>query len=209
MTMPRVRWIVTGVVLFAAFLWLGFLVDRQPLQLDVEVATALRGQDTHPAGQIAGVVTNVLGPVLPYVLGVVLLAIVLRDRSQLSLCVRLAVVLVLCRLTSLAFKPVFQRQRPRVYPDLSYPSGHVVSVATTSLVVVLLCAWLRPRAVRWAIWLSAAATVLAAACRIVLGVHWVTDTIGAVLAVLGVGLVSATALRLVPFPVRERRSLDG
>ncbi|MBB1160196.1 phosphatase PAP2 family protein [Amycolatopsis dendrobii] len=209
MTMPRVRWIVTGVVLFAAFLWLGSLVDRQPLQLDVEVATSLQGQDTRPAGQVAGVVTNVLGPVLPYVLGVVLAAIVLRDRSQLSLCVRLAAVLVLCRLTSLAFKPVFQRQRPRVYPDLSYPSGHVVSVAATSLVVVLLCVWLRPRFVRWAIWISAAATVLAAACRIVLGVHWVTDTIGAVLAVLGVGLVSATALRLIPFPARERRSLDG
>ncbi|WP_409466073.1 phosphatase PAP2 family protein [Amycolatopsis sp. GA6-003] len=206
--MPRFRWIVVGVVLFAAFLGLGLLVDRQPLQLDAEVATALRGQDTRLAGQIAGVVTNVLGPVLPYVLGAVLLAIVLRDRSRLSLCVRLAVVLLLCRFTSLAFKPVFQRQRPRVYPDLSYPSGHVVSVATTSLVVVLLCAWLRPRFVRWAIGISAAATVLAAACRIVLGVHWVTDTVGAVLAVLGVGLVSATALRLIPVPPGERRSLE-
>ncbi|WP_156096818.1 phosphatase PAP2 family protein [Amycolatopsis jejuensis] len=206
--MPRVRWIVTGLVVFAAFFVLGLLVDRQPLQLDLEVANALRGQEIRPAGQIAGVLTSVLGPVLPYVLGVVLVAVVLRDRAQFSLCVRLAVVLALCRLTSVAFKPVFMRQRPRVYPELSYPSGHVVSVAATGLVAVLLCAWVLPRFVRWALWCAAVATVLAAACRIVLGVHWVTDTVGAVLAVLGVGLVSASALRLLPGPVPERRSLD-
>ncbi|WP_154676443.1 phosphatase PAP2 family protein [Amycolatopsis benzoatilytica] len=207
--MPRVRWAVTGVVLFGAFVWLGLLVDRQPLQLDLEVATALRGQDTQPAGRVAGILTNAFGPVLPYVLAVVLLVLVLRDRSRLSLCARLAAVLVLCRLTSVVFKPVFERQRPRAYPDLSYPSGHVVSVAATGLVLVLLCAWLRPRLTRWAAWGSALATVLSAVFRVVLGVHWVTDTVGAVLAVVGVGLVSATALRLLPFPAGERRSLDG
>ena len=46
-----------------------------------------------------------------------------------------------------------------------------------------------------------------AACRVVLGVHWVTDTIGAVLAVTGVGLLSACALRLLP--PGDGRSLDG
>ncbi|MGW4484481.1 phosphatase PAP2 family protein [Amycolatopsis sp. NPDC004368] len=208
MTVPRVRWLVTGVVLSAAFVVLGLLVDRQPLGLDTEVADALRGQDTHAVGLVAGVVTNVLGPVLPWVLGVALLALALRDRSKLSLCVRLAVVLVVCRLTSVAFKPVFERQRPREYPDLSYPSGHVVSVAATGLVVVLLCGWVAPRFVRWATGITVASTVLAAACRIVLGVHWVTDTVGAVVAVLGAGLVSATALRLMPFPRGDGRSLD-
>ncbi|MEW2506271.1 phosphatase PAP2 family protein [Amycolatopsis sp. NPDC047767] len=208
MTVPRVRWVVTGVVLLAAFVALGLLVDRQPLQLDTEVANALRGQDTRPAGLVAGVVTNVLGPVLPWVLGVALVALGLRDRSNRSVCVRLAVVLVLCRLTSVAFKPVFLRRRPREYPDLSYPSGHVVAVASTGLVVVLACGWLAPRFVQWAAGIAAAATVVAAACRIVLGVHWVTDTVGAVLAVLGVGLVSATALRLVPFREPDGRSLD-
>jgi len=211
-TVPRVRWAVAGVVLAGAFFWLGLLVDRQPLPLDQKVATALRGQDSQPAGQMAGVLTNVLGPVLPYLLGAVLLALVLRDRSRFPLCARLAVVLLLCRLTSLVFKPVFQRQRPRAYPDLSYPSGHVVSVASTGFVAILLCAWLLPRLLRWAVWGAVAATVLSAACRVVLGVHWVTDTVGAVLAVLGVGLLAATALGLLPLPARERpeerRSLD-
>ncbi|MBB4685176.1 phosphatase PAP2 family protein [Amycolatopsis jiangsuensis] len=204
MTVPRARWVVAGLVVFAAFLGLGLLVAHRPSQLDVEVANALRGQYQQTAGAVADVVTAVLGPVLPYVLGVVLVAVVLRDRTRLSLCLRLAVVLVLCRLTSLAFKPLFQRRRPRAYPDLSYPSGHVVSVAATGLVVVLLCGWLLPRLVRWAVLAAAGATVLAAACRIVLGVHWLTDTAGAVLAVLGVGLVSATALRLLPFSPPEK-----
>ncbi|WP_326569492.1 phosphatase PAP2 family protein [Amycolatopsis rhabdoformis] len=207
MTVPRVRWLVTGTVLFAAFVVLGLLVARQPLQIDVEVANALRGQDTRPAGAVAGVVTNVLGPVLPWVLGVVLLAFALR--GHVKLCLKLAVVLLVCRLISVVFKPVFERRRPREYPDLSYPSGHVVSVATTGLVVVLLCGWLAPRLVRWAVGIAVAATAVAAACRIVLGVHWVTDTIGAAVAVLGAGLVSATALRLVPFPEPDRRSLDA
>jgi undecaprenyl-diphosphatase len=116
---------------------------------------------------------------------------------------------VLCRLTSIVFKPVFLRQRPREYPDLSYPSGHVVSVASAALVVVLLAAWLAPRLARKAAVVGAVITVLAAACRVVLGVHWVTDTVGAVLAVLGVGLVSASALRLLPVSGRDGRSLDG
>jgi len=205
--MPRVRWVVCGIVLLAAFAGLGLIVAHQPLSLDAEIANALRGEDTRPVGQVAGVLTNVLGPVLPYVMGAVLLALAIRRREHRVLCVRLAIVLVLCRVTSLVGKPLFLRQRPRVFPDLSYPSGHVVSVASTGLVAVLLCAWLVPRALRWVVATAVAATVLAATCRIVLGVHWLTDTIGAVLAVTGVGLLSAAGLDLLP--ARRERSLDG
>ncbi len=205
--MPRVRLIVCGCVLLAAFAGLGLLVARQPLALDAQIANALRGEDSRPLGKVAAVLTDILGPVMPYVMGAVLLVVALRRRDHLGLCVRLAIVLLLCRATSLVGKPVFLRQRPRAYPDLSYPSGHVVSVATTGLVAVLLCAWLVPRVLGWAIAAAVAATVLAAACRIVLGVHWLTDTVGAVLAVTGVGLLSATGLDLLPAP--RERSLDG
>ncbi|MFD9966483.1 phosphatase PAP2 family protein [Amycolatopsis sp. NPDC058986] len=200
MTVPRVRWVVSGLVLFAAFLVLGVLVARQPPALDAAVANSLRGEDSRPLGRVAGVLTNVLSPVLPYLLGVALIAVALRWRERTKLCLRLGVVLVVCRLTSVLGKPLFDRQRPRVYPETSYPSGHVVSVASTGFVAVLLCAWLAPRLVRWAVGVAVAATVLGAACRIVLGVHWVTDTVGAVLAVLGVGLVTAAAAGLLPAP---------
>jgi membrane-associated phospholipid phosphatase len=207
MSVPLQRWLVVGVVLCAAFVLLGLSVARQPLSLDVEVAGALHSAYTEPVGRVAEAGSDVLGPVLPYILGLALLALALRHREHTGLCVRLAVVLVLCRLTSLVFKPVFLRERPRDYPDLSYPSGHVVSVASTGFVLLLLCAWLWPRLVRRVAAAVAVAVVLAAACRVVLGVHWVTDTIGAVLAVAGVGLLSACALRLLP--PGDRRNLDG
>ena len=201
------RWLVVGAVFSTAFVLLGLSVARQPLALDVAVSKALHGVYAEPLGRVAQVGSEVLGPVLPYVLGVALLALALRRREHLGLCVRLAVVLLLCRLTSLVFKPVFLRERPRDYPDLSYPSGHVVSVASTGFVLLLLCAWLWPRLVRRVAAAVAVAVVLSAVCRVVLGVHWVTDTIGAVLAVTGVGLLSACALRLLP--PGDRRSLDG
>lgn len=207
MSVPLQRWIVVGLVLSAAFVVLGLSVARQPLSLDVDVANALRGVYAEPLGRVAQAGSDVLGPVLPYVLGMALLALALRRRAHLGLCVRLANVLVLCRLTSLVFKPIFLRERPRDYPDLSYPSGHVVSVASTGFVLLLLCAWLWPRLVKRVAVAVVVATVLCAACRVVLGVHWVTDTIGAVLAVTGVGLLSACALRLLP--PGDGRSLDG
>lgn len=201
---PRLRLGLGGLVLTAAFLGLGLLVAHQPLGLDVAVANALRGQDSRPLGEVAGVLTNVLGPVLPVILGVVLLGLAALRREVLWL--KLTVVLVLARLTSFAGKPLFLRQRPRAYPDLSYPSGHVVSVASTGLVLVLLCACVAPRLVRRVLAIAVAATVLAAACRIVLGVHWVTDTLGAVLAVTGVGLLTTAALGVPP---PGGRSLDA
>ncbi|MEU4250869.1 phosphatase PAP2 family protein [Amycolatopsis sp. NPDC026612] len=207
MSVPVQRWLVVGVVLSAAFVLLGLGVARHPLALDVAVSDALRGTYARPLGRVAQAGSDVLGPVLPFVLGAALLALALRRREHLGLCLRLAAVLVLCRLTSLVGKPLFLRERPRGYPDLSYPSGHVVSVASTGFVLVLLCAWLWPRLVRRVAAAVAVATVLSAACRVVLGVHWVTDTIGAVLAVAGVGLLSACALRLLP--PGDGRSLHG
>lgn len=206
MTVPLKRWLVVGLALAAAFVALGLGVARQPLTLDSQVANALHGVYTQPLGKAAQIGSDVLGPVLPWVLGAALLALALRQRRHTGLCVRLAVVLLLCRLTSVVAKPLFLRERPRDYPDLSYPSGHVVSVASTGFVLVLLCAWLWPRLVRRVALVSAVAVVVCAACRVLLGVHWVSDTIGAVLAVTGVGLLSACALRLLP--PGDGRSLD-
>jgi membrane-associated phospholipid phosphatase len=207
MTVPLQRWLVIGAVLSAAFILLGLSVARQPLDLDVAVSDALHNAYTRPIGRVAEAGSDILGPVLPFVLGTALVALALRRREHLGLCVKLAAVLVLCRLTSVVFKPVFLRERPRDYPDLSYPSGHVTSVASTGFVLLLLCAWLWPRLVRRVAVAAAAAVVLIAVFRVVLGVHWVTDTIGAVLAVAGVGLLSAGALRLLP--AGDGRSLDG
>jgi membrane-associated phospholipid phosphatase len=200
MTLQRSLYTVGGTIMLIGFLLLGVLVDDRPPLVDVALADALRGQHTRPAGQVAGLVTNVLGPVLPFALAAVLLVIAYRRRDLTMLCVKLGIVLVLCRMTSLIAKPVFLRERPREFPDLSYPSGHVVAVATTGFVAVLLCAWTRPHLRRLAVWIAVAATVASALCRVVLGVHWLTDTAGSVLAVGGIGLIAAAGLGLLPLP---------
>lgn len=200
MTLQRSLYTVGGTILLIGFLLLGLAVKDQPPPVDVALADALRGQHTRPAGQVADLVTDVLGPVLPFALGAVLLVIAYRRRDLTLLCAKLGMVLVLCRLTSVSAKPVFLRERPREFPDLSYPSGHVVAVAATGFVAVLLCAWTRPRSRRLAIWIAVAATIAGALCRVILGVHWLTDTAGSVLAVGGVGLIAAAGLGLLPPP---------
>lgn len=200
MTLRRGLHLLAGALLLIGFVILGLFVDDRPPPVDVALADAFRGQYTQPAGQVADLITNVLGPVLPFALGALLVVLAWRRRDLTVLCVKLAVVLLLCRLTSLIAKPLFYRERPREFPDLSYPSGHVVAVACTGFVAVLLCAWTRPRLVRLAITIAVAATVIGALCRVVLGVHWLTDTAGSVLAVGGVGLISAAWLGLLPLP---------
>ncbi|WP_158887853.1 phosphatase PAP2 family protein [Amycolatopsis anabasis] len=210
MNAASLRWAAAGVALTAAFVVLGLLVRSHPLGVDLTIAESLRGQWRHPPGDIAAVVSDVLGPVLPIVFGVALLvaaglSFYRGDRTGAGVFLRVALVLALCRATSIAFKPVFLRDRPREYPDLAYPSGHVVSVASTGFAAVLLCAYLAARLVRRAIAIAAVAVVLCAASRLVLGVHWLTDTVGAVLAVAGVGLLTAVLTRLLPTGVGDRR----
>ncbi len=196
----RSLYTVAGTILVIGFILLGLLVDDRPAPVDVALADALRGQYTRPAGQVAELITNILGPVLPFILAAALAIIAYRHRELTPLCIKLGMVLVLCRLTSLIAKPLFLRERPRVFPDLSYPSGHVVAVACTGFVAVLLCAWTRPRLLRLSVVIAVAATLVGALCRVVLGVHWLTDTAGSVLAVCGVGLISAAGLGLLPLP---------
>ncbi|GAB3505610.1 phosphatase PAP2 family protein [Amycolatopsis cihanbeyliensis] len=200
---------VAGVLLLGAFLALGVLVRDRPPALDRAVADALHGQWREPVGAVTAVLSDaVFGPLLPVLLaGVLLVAawVLWRRgrRANAALLLRIWVLLALCRLTSFVFKPIYLRDRPRVFPDFAYPSGHVVSVASTGFALVVLCAWLAPRLLRWVAWIAVLATALSAACRIVLGVHWVSDTVGAVLAVTGVGLLGCLPLRLLPSQAGE------
>ncbi|KID28176.1 membrane-associated phospholipid phosphatase [Prauserella sp. Am3] len=191
-----------GVALLAAFTVLGLLA-RDGTTVDDAVGGELEGIWRGPAGTVAEAVGVVLGPVLPVLLGVGLLIAAVRDRHHRWLLVRVLIVLGVCRLTSAIGKPLFGRDRPREFPDFSYPSGHVTSVAAAGFAVVLLSAWLTPRLLRMAVAAAVGATALCAASRVVLDVHWLTDTVGAVLGVTGVGLATAVALRLIPLPRRR------
>ncbi|GAA3011603.1 phosphatase PAP2 family protein [Actinokineospora diospyrosa] len=189
-----------GVLLLGLFLVLGKLVSGAAPGVDVAVADTLGGDWQGTAGRVAYAGSLVLGPVLPAVaaLGLVVAALVNRGRPRLmGLLLRCVLLLAVCRAVSLV-KPVFDRARPRDYPDFSFPSGHVVSVASVAFTAVVLCAWLAAHRLRLVVAVSAVAVVVAALCRVLLDVHWLTDVVGATVGVVAVGLLAGVALRLLP-----------
>ena len=109
---------------------------------------------------------------------------------------RIAVLLGLCWVTVL-FRHAYRRVRPIDFPKWSYPSGHVTAVTALAFTSVVACAWLAHRWLRTVVVLAVTAVVLTAASRVVLRMHWFTDTAGAVTGVVGVGLLAGLALGLV------------
>lgn len=203
-----IRWLAAGLVSLGLFLALGLAVAAHPLGLDLSVAGAFQGLWRGSLGNVTTVVSDLFGLVLPAVFMIAVLVgmILAWYRGMLreaGVALRVLVVYALSRVVSWVGKPLFVRERPRVYSEFSYPSGHVVSIASAGLAVVLLCVCLAPALTRWVAPAFGVATVLVAVTRLVLGVHWLTDTVGAVLGVLGIGLISAAALRLLPRPVSE------
>jgi undecaprenyl-diphosphatase len=143
----------------------------------------------------------VLGPTLGWSFAAVLFVLAWR-RRDLRLWKALALH-GLCCATVLA-RWLFDRVRPVEYHLPSYPSGHTVAVASVAFTLVVL---LR----RWVLW-AVLAVLVSGFARIVLEMHWVTDVVGAMLGVTGVGLIAALALglvtsgrELVPHLVRPRR----
>jgi undecaprenyl-diphosphatase len=167
--------------------------------LDVWVQNELPRPEWLRAAAFA--VSLVLGPTLGWAFAAVLFALAWRRRD-----VRLWKALVLhalCCATVLT-RWLFDRVRPVEYHLPSYPSGHTVAVASVGFTLVVLL----KRGVLWA----ALAVLVCGFARVVLAMHWVTDVIGAVLGVTGVGLLAALALglvtsgrELVPHLVRPRR----
>jgi membrane-associated phospholipid phosphatase len=189
-----------GVALIVVFLLVGLWVRDSVPWIDTAVANAVG--NSYENDKTVLVLTDIFGPVMPIVVAVAIAALCviawLRDRNwEAGVLLRGLILLLACRALSL-FKDVFVRARPRVYPDYAYPSGHTVSVASVAFTAVVLCAWLARRALPWVIGLAVVMTAVAATCRVLLGVHWLTDVLGAAIGVTGVGLVVALVLRLVP-----------
>jgi undecaprenyl-diphosphatase len=192
---------LVGVVLALASMVLGFTVRHEPPGLDQglhQAAVALGPE----FAQSAAVVSFVLSPGLATIalLSLGLRALLAKD----PLLAKSAVLLAACWSTLFA-RHVYQRVRPIEFPKWAYPSGHVTAVTSVAFTGVVLCAWLARRHLRLAVALACTAVLVTAASRVVLEMHWFTDTVGAVLGVVGVGLVVSRALGLVPVGVVSRR----
>lgn len=149
---------------------------------------------------LAFAVSLVLGPTLGWSFAAVLAVLAWR-RRELRLWKALALHGLCC--ATLLTRWLFDRVRPVEYHLPSYPSGHAVAVASVAFTMVVLVR----RGVLWAV----LAVLVGGFARVVLEMHWVTDVVGAVLGVTGVGLLAALALglvtsirELVPHLVRPR-----
>jgi membrane-associated phospholipid phosphatase len=193
--------VLVGVVLALASVVLGLTVRHQPPAVD----EGLR-QGAVELGPGFAHASTVVGFVLsPGLATIALLSLALRALlAKDPLLARCAVLLAVCWSTLFA-RYWYQRVRPVEFPKWAYPSGHVTAVTAVAFTGVVLCAWLARRYLRLAVVSACVVVAVTAASRVVLEMHWFTDTVGAVLAVVGVGLVVARALRLVPVGVMSRR----
>lgn len=152
--------------------------------LDVWVHDALPRPEWLKATAFA--VSLVMGPTIGWAFAAVLFVLAWRRRDA-RLWKALALHGICC--ATLLTRFLFDRVRPVEYHLPSYPSGHTVAVASVGFTMVVLL----KRGVLWAV----LAVLVAGFARIVLEMHWVTDVVGAVLGVTGVGLLAAMVLGLV------------
>jgi undecaprenyl-diphosphatase len=190
-----------GAVLLGLSVLLGLTVHDAPPALDSAVTEAALEHRTRPLVVVSSWISFVLSPgtALIALLALGVRTVLVRD----ALLLRCTVLFGLCWSTLLA-RYAYQRVRPIDFPKWSYPSGHVTAVTSAAVTAVVLCAWLARRWLRVAVALAVTAVVLTAASRVVLQMHWLTDTAGAALGVTGAGLLASAALGLVP----HGRSLD-
>ncbi len=200
--------IVAALVLFAAFLWLGYYVmtHREPQALYV-LALAMRGHGTG----LAWAFTNMgWGYVLaPLYVALIVLAI-FSPQWRVSALFAVAITLV-CWGAADAFQHFFARPRRndwliRHETAFSYPSSHA-AIATGFYFLCGLLA-LRSRLANWLRYgLFTALTLITLGIiwsRIELAAHHITDVIGGVMLALAIILLGAAAMEFAGYRLVER-----
>ncbi|GAA1987102.1 phosphatase PAP2 family protein [Catenulispora subtropica] len=167
-------------------------------ELDRRTATALHD---HAAGHPLVIktlirVSEVGGPT-PFRVLIAVVAVFLWIRGARRLALWAASTMVAGAVLDIGLKTLVDRARPHLpnpfahAPGASFPSGHALTSALACGILVLLLLPLVGRAGTVVVWTVAAVVVFAVGySRVALGVHWVTDVVGAWL--LAVALLAAT-----------------
>ncbi|MBB5959858.1 undecaprenyl-diphosphatase [Saccharothrix tamanrassetensis] len=198
---PRTFLAGVGAVMALASVVLGFSVHRDIPELDAalrDVAVSM-GPNTTP---VATVVSFLLSPGMAVV---ALASLTLRAFLARDVLIFKGAVLLGTSWSTVLARYTYDRVRPVEHHLPSYPSGHVTAVTAVVFTGVVLCAHLARHLLRKAVAIAVTAIALTAASRVALEVHWFTDTVGAVLATTGVGLLATLALRLLPVGVGSNR----
>ncbi|MEY9854786.1 membrane-associated phospholipid phosphatase [Catenulispora sp. GAS73] len=172
-------------------------------QLDQRTASYLHDHTSgHPlAIKILLRVSDVGGPTSARVL-VAVLAVVLWLRGARRLALWAASTMVAGAVLDTGLKALVDRARPHLpnpfahAPGASFPSGHAMASALACGIVVLLVLPLVGRVGKVVVWTIATLAVFAVGySRVALGVHWVTDVVGAWLLALALLAVSVSAFQ--------------
>lgn len=98
-----------------------------------------------------------------------------------------------------AMQQLFQRAGPPVVAqDWTYPSGHATLSTAIAFTTIVLSRRTAPLWTRVVVTVEVLAIASTMTGRVAMGEHYATDVLGAIVGVLGVGLVAATVLGLLP-----------
>jgi undecaprenyl-diphosphatase len=121
-----------------------------------------------------------------------------RNPGRRKVVARYPLVLLACAAVA-ASQQIFQRPGPPVVAaDWTYPSGHASIATAVAFTAVALCVTMLPAWRTVVIAVESIGVVLTLVSRVALGEHYVTDVLGAVAGVAGVGLLVLVVLRLTP-----------
>ena len=179
--------------------WITFARTDDPISIDPHAAAALVAEReprvlslSFAADTVGGFWVSGVGQCL-----VVAAALLLLRRPIGALYI--VVAQILSAVAVQALKHLFGRDRPGqmiVESDYgSFPSGHVANAATIATAAVVLA----PRV--WVALIGIGWVLLMAFTRVLLGAHWLTDTVGG--AAVGVGAALVAAALLAPQVARE------
>lgn len=178
--------------------------DGEPFWVDTAVMRWTVARRAAPLIPAVSEISKLFGP-LAVGLWTVLVAAVLiaRDRSIERALAVMTGVAGAAMITELA-KLVVARPRPpmRDHPGIaemtySYPSGHVTGTAALALTTVLVTtAAAAPALRRMSIAIAVTITMVAAASRLYLGIHWVSDVLAGMAVATAAALTTPQLVRI-------------
>lgn len=148
---------------------------------------------------LAIAVTNLFSPLVAVILGVCAGGLVWTWTRRFAAGAYIWLSVAVASGITFLLKLAFQRQRPPeltrlvIEQDFGYPSGHTTSAAALVFSTAFVIALHRrhPRRALIAVAAAFAVTVLIAATRLYLGIHWFTDTFAGAFVGIGAAMILA------------------